>query len=52
MQSQVEQASLTLPDGLHDVPPDRIAAVVTSLEMKSRPAARPEIERPLAACSV
>jgi GNAT superfamily N-acetyltransferase len=31
-----------LPDGLHDVPPDRIAAVVTSLEMKSRPAPRPE----------
>jgi GNAT superfamily N-acetyltransferase len=46
MQSQVEQKSLTLPDGLHDVPPDRIAAVVTSLEMKSRPAARPEISGP------
>jgi len=35
-----------LPDGLHDVPPDRIAAVVTSLEMKSRPAARPELSGP------
>jgi GNAT superfamily N-acetyltransferase len=46
MQSQVEQESLTLPDGLHDVPPDRIAAVVTSLEMKSRPALRPEISGP------
>ena len=46
MESQVEQESLTLPDGLHDVPPDRIAAVVTSLEMKSRPAARPEISGP------
>jgi GNAT superfamily N-acetyltransferase len=31
-----------LPDGLHDVPDDRIAAVVTSLEMKSRPQLRPE----------
>jgi GNAT superfamily N-acetyltransferase len=31
-----------LPDGLHDVPNDRIAAVVTSLEMTSRPAARAE----------
>src|SRR5690349_18457088 len=46
MQSQVEQKSLTLPDGLHDVPPDRIAAVVTSLEMKSRPALRPEMSGP------
>ena len=46
MQSQLKQESLTLPDGLHDVPPDRIAAVVTSLEMKSRPAARPEIGGP------
>jgi GNAT superfamily N-acetyltransferase len=35
-----------LPDGLHDVPPDRIAAVVTSLQMKSRPAARPETSGP------
>jgi GNAT superfamily N-acetyltransferase len=35
-----------LPDGLHDVPLDRIAAVVTSLEMKSRPALRPEIGGP------
>jgi GNAT superfamily N-acetyltransferase len=35
-----------LPDGLHDVPPDRIAAVVTSLEMKSRPALRPELKGP------
>jgi GNAT superfamily N-acetyltransferase len=33
---------MMLPDGLHDVPPDRIAAVVTSLEMKARPALRPE----------
>ena len=41
-----EQASLTLPDGLHDVPADRIAAVVTSLEMKSRPALRPEMSGP------
>ena len=31
-----------LSDGLHDVPSDRIAAVVTSLEMKTRPALRPE----------
>jgi GNAT superfamily N-acetyltransferase len=31
-----------LPDGLLDVPGDRIAAVVTSLEMMSRPALRPE----------
>lgn len=43
MQQQPEHGPLTLPDGLHDVPPDRIAAVVTSLEMKSRPALRPEI---------
>ena len=35
-----------LPDGLHDVPSDRIAAVVTSLEMKSRPALRPELNGP------
>jgi GNAT superfamily N-acetyltransferase len=35
-----------LTDGLHDVPSDRIAAVVTSLEMKSRPAARPELSGP------
>jgi GNAT superfamily N-acetyltransferase len=35
-----------LTDGLHDVPPDRIAAVVTSLEMKTRPALRPEQEGP------
>jgi GNAT superfamily N-acetyltransferase len=41
-----DSASLTLPDGLHDVPSDRIAAVVTSLEMKSRPALRPEIAGP------
>src|ERR1700760_4874347 len=41
-----ETASLTLPDGLHDVPADRIAAVVTSLEMKSRPALRPEMSGP------
>ncbi len=43
---QQQPASLTLPDGLHDVPDDRIAAVVTSLEMKSRPAPRPEIAGP------
>ena len=35
-----------LPDGLHDVPPDRIAAVVTSLEMTSRPVLRPEVSGP------
>jgi GNAT superfamily N-acetyltransferase len=35
-----------LPDGLHDVPNDRIAAVVTSLEMFERPAARPEADGP------
>jgi GNAT superfamily N-acetyltransferase len=46
MQQQPEHASLTLPDGLHDVPADRIAAVVTSLEMKSRPALRPETSGP------
>ena len=34
------------PGGLHDVPSDRIAAVVTSLEMKSRPAVRPELSGP------
>jgi GNAT superfamily N-acetyltransferase len=39
-------AESVLPDGLHDVPSDRIAAVVTSLEMKSRPALRPEIGGP------
>ncbi|SKA23728.1 hypothetical protein SAMN02745126_04338 [Enhydrobacter aerosaccus] len=33
-------------DGLHDVPDDRIAAVVTSLQMMARPAPRPEIEGP------
>lgn len=31
-----------LTDGLHDVLDDRIAAVVTSLEMKTRPPLRPE----------
>lgn len=35
-----------LADGFHDVPADRIAAVVTSLEMTARPALRPEIEGP------
>jgi hypothetical protein len=35
-----------LGDGLHDVPDDRIAAVVTSLEMRTRPARRPEIAGP------
>lgn len=34
-----------LQDGIHDVPDDRIAAVVTSLEMKSRPELRPESSR-------
>jgi GNAT superfamily N-acetyltransferase len=48
MPHQSEQASLTLPDGLHDLPSDRIAAVVTSLEMKARPALRPEIGGPWA----
>jgi len=43
---KTEPESLTLPDGLHDVPADRIAAVVTSLEMKSRPALRPEMSGP------
>lgn len=33
-------------DGLHDVPDDRIAAVVTSLQMRARPAPRPEIAGP------
>jgi GNAT superfamily N-acetyltransferase len=33
-------------DGLHDVADDRIAAVVTSLEMFERPSARPEIAGP------
>jgi GNAT superfamily N-acetyltransferase len=44
--TMTEEKTLTLPDGLHDVPPDRIAAVVTSLEMKSRPVLRPEIGGP------
>ena len=35
-----------LPDGLHDVSNDRIAAVVTSLEMFERPAPRPGIAGP------
>lgn len=35
-----------LPDGVHDVPNDRIAAVVTSLEMFERPDLRPEIAGP------
>ena len=43
---KTEPESLTLPDGLHDVPADRIAAVVTSLEMKARPALRPETSGP------
>ena len=46
MHQQPEQKTLTLPDGLHDVPSDRIAAVVTSLEMKARPDLRPEIGGP------
>jgi GNAT superfamily N-acetyltransferase len=33
-------------DGLHDVPNDRIAAVVTSLPMFARPAPRPEVAGP------
>jgi GNAT superfamily N-acetyltransferase len=35
-----------LGDGFHDVPNDRIAAVVTSLQMFSRPAPRPELAGP------
>jgi len=35
-----------LPDGFHDIPNDRIAAVVTSLEMRERPAARPAPDGP------
>ncbi len=35
-----------LGDGFHDVPDDRIAAVVTSLQMFARPAPRPEIAGP------
>jgi GNAT superfamily N-acetyltransferase len=35
-----------LGDGFHDVPDDRIAAVVTSLQMFARPAPRPEIGGP------
>jgi len=35
-----------LPDGFHDIPNDRIAAVVTSLEMLERPAARPAPDGP------
>jgi len=31
-----------LPDGLHDVPPGKLAAVVTYLEMRERPVLRPE----------
>jgi GNAT superfamily N-acetyltransferase len=41
-----QHACLMLPDGLHDVPADRVAAVVTSLEMKSRPVLRPEMRGP------
>lgn len=33
-----------LSDGFHDVPDGHIAAIVTSLEMTARPAARPEVE--------
>jgi GNAT superfamily N-acetyltransferase len=44
--TMTEGKALTLPDGLHDVPADRIAAVVTSLEMKSRPPLRPEMSGP------
>lgn len=35
-----------LGDGFHDVPDDRIAAVVTSLQMFARPAPRPEVGGP------
>jgi GNAT superfamily N-acetyltransferase len=35
-----------LPDGLHDVPNDRIAAVGTSLEMRARPDLPPEAGGP------
>jgi GNAT superfamily N-acetyltransferase len=33
---------MTAPDGYREVPPGKVAAVVTSLEMAARPAARPE----------
>ena len=35
-----------LSDGYHDVPPGKVAAVVTSLEMTEPPALRPEVEAP------
>ena len=35
---------MTLPDGYSDVPPGKIAAVVTHLEMTERPALRPDPE--------
>ena len=38
---------MTLPDGIHDVPAGKIAAVVTSLEMLARVPARPEPASPL-----
>ena len=46
MMEHPKDESLTLPDGLHDVPSDRIAAVVTSLEMSAPPTLRPEIGGP------
>jgi GNAT superfamily N-acetyltransferase len=35
-----------LADGFHDIPNDRIAAVVTSLEMRAQPALRPAADGP------
>lgn len=34
---------MSLPDGYTDLPPGKIAAIVTSLEMTARPPARPEV---------
>ncbi|WP_460273401.1 GNAT family N-acetyltransferase [Celeribacter sp. ULVN23_4] len=36
----------TLPDGLHDLPSGKLAAIVTYLEMFERPAPRPAPEQP------
>jgi hypothetical protein len=37
---------MTLPDGYSDVPPGKIAAVVTHLEMTARPALPPDADGP------
>lgn len=37
---------LPLPDGIHDLPPGKLAAIVTYLEMFARPAARPVVAQP------